>query len=89
MTVSESPSASVSSSRNTILVSGIVLGQGLGVINRDRCVVDRADDDGQRSGVCGGTVGHGVGDGVCAIEVGSWGVVDSGVIRVNGSGSGS
>ena len=58
------------------------------IVHRDWRIIDRVNDDGQCSGVCSGAVRHGVGDGVCAIEVGGRGVVDSGVIRVDGSGSG-
>ena len=67
----------------------ITFGHGFCVIHGHGRVVDCVDDDGQCAGIGPAiAVRDGVGDGVCAVEVGGWCVVDSGVIRVDGSGSG-
>ena len=66
VTVRVSPSGSVSLASTAIGSPG-VLGDGGGVVDRDRGIVDRGDGDRHRGGVGGaGAVGDGVGEGVGA-----------------------
>ena len=66
----------------------VTFGHGFRIIYRDGRVVDGVDGDGQCSGIGPAiAVRDGVGDGIGAVEVSGWCVVDSGVIRVNGCGS--
>jgi len=60
------------------------------VIDGDRGVVDGSDGDGECSGV-GSTVSirDGVGNGLCAVKVECWGVVDGDAIGVDSDCSGS